>query len=224
MIDAAFWQARWDEGKIGFHEGRPNRWLARRVDVLEGDPAGPRTILVPLAGKAIDVAWLAGRGHRVIAVEVVERAVADFFAERGVTPERSRVGAFERWRGGTVDFLCGDVFAVTPEVIGALGAPRVDAVYDRAALIALDPADRARYVATTTGVLAPGGRVLLVGFQHGLADGPPFDLTPDAVTALYAPHGAVTVLGEDDVTDESPQFRARGATRCLEAGYRIDVA
>jgi len=78
-------------------------------------------------------------------------------------------------------------------------------------------------VATTTGLLGPGGRVLLVGFQHGLPDGPPFDLTPDAVTALYAPHGEVTLLGEDDVTEESPQFRARGATRCLEAAYRVDV-
>lgn len=223
MSDAAFWQARWDEGKIGFHEGLANRWLTRRVDVVEGEPPGPRNVLVPLAGKAVDVAWLAARGHRVVAVELVEAAVAAFFAENALTPVRSRVGAFERWHAGAVDFLCGDVFDLTHADVDALGKGPIEAVYDRAALIALEPAVRERYVATTTGVLAPGGRVLLVGFQHGLPDGPPFDLTPAAVTALYAPHGAVTTLGEDDVTEESPQFRARGASCCLEAAYRIDV-
>lgn len=221
-MDESFWKARWDEGKIGFHEGRPNRWLDRRVDVLEGDPPeppevlAPRTVLVPLAGKATDVSWLAARGHRVVACEIVERAVVDFFAERGLTPERTEAGPFERFVAAGVTFLRGDVFALTPEVTGP-----VDAVYDRAALIALRPEDRARYVGLLAGLLGPGGRVLLVGFQHGLPDGPPFDLTPADVHSLWSPFGAVESLGADDVTAESPQFTSRGAKRCLEAGWRI---
>ncbi len=215
-MDESFWKARWAEGKIGFHEGKPNRWLERRVDVLEGDPAAPRTVLVPLAGKAIDVSWLAARGHRVVACEIVERAVADFFAERGLSAARSKRGAFERFEAAGVTFLQGDVFALTPEDTGP-----IDAVYDRAALIALRPEDRARYVATLASLLAPGGRVLLVGFEHGLPDGPPFDLTDAQVLALWEPHAIVEPLGADDVTAESPQFAARGATRCLESAYRI---
>lgn len=221
MSDAAFWQARWDEGKIGFHEGRANRWLARRIDVLEGAPPAPRTILVPLAGKAVDVAWLASRGHRVVAVELVETAIAAFFAENALTPARSRIGAFERWQAGGVDFLCGDVFDLTRADVEALGRGPVDAVYDRAALIALEPAVRERYVATLAALLDPGARTLLVGFQFGLPGGPPFDLPPDVVRALYAPHGEVVTLGEDDITADSPNMTARGATRCLEAAYAI---
>lgn len=220
-VDAAFWQARWDEGKIGFHEGKPNGWLERRVDVLEGDPRAPRRILVPMAGKAVDVAWLAGRGHRVVAVELVERAVEAFFEEAGLTPTRTEAGPFARREAGGVVFLQGDVFDLARELVeDAAGGP-LDAIYDRAALIALEPAERARYVATLAALLPPGGRTLLVGFQHGLPDGPPFDLTPAAVQDLFAPHGRVTVLGEDDVTADSPNFTSRGATRCLEAAYAI---
>ncbi len=217
-VDAAFWQARWDEGKIGFHEGKPNAWLDRRADVLAGDPAAPRSILVPMAGKAVDVAWLAARGHLVIAVEIVERAVVAFFAENDLTPKRSRCGAFERFEAGGIIFLCGDVLALDVDVTGPL-----DAAFDRAALIALEPRDRERYVATLARVLGPGARALLVGFQHGVAEGPPFDLTPAQVHALWAPHGRVEALGEDDITEASRHMTARGATRCLEAAYRIDV-
>jgi hypothetical protein len=64
--------------------------------------------------------------------------------------------------------------------------------------------------------------VLLVGFQHGLPDGPPFDLEPEAVKSLWGRFGTVEALGEDDVTDESETFVKRGARRCLEAAYRIN--
>lgn len=216
--DAAFWQARWSEGKIGFHEGKPNGWLERRVDVLEGQPSAARSILVPMAGKAVDVAWLAARGHRVVAVEIVEQAVDAFFAENARVPTRSRSGAFDRLEAGGLVFLRGDVFDLRREDVGPL-----DAAFDRAALIALDPAERGRYVAMLSHLLGPGGRVLLVGFQHGVAEGPPFDLTPDQVHALWEPHGRVELLGEDDITEASAHMTAKGATRCLEAAYRIDV-
>jgi thiopurine S-methyltransferase len=218
IVDAAFWQARWSEGKIGFHEGKPNGWLERRVDVLEGQPSAARSILVPMAGKAVDVAWLAARGHRVVAVEIVEQAVEAFFAENGLTATRTRAGAFERHEAGGLVFLRGDVFDLRREDAGPL-----DAAFDRAALIALEPAQRERYVAILAHLLGPGGRVLLIGFQHGLAEGPPFDLTPEQVDALWSPHGRVERLGEDDITEQSAHITAKGATRCLEAAYQIVI-
>jgi thiopurine S-methyltransferase len=225
-VDAGFWQARWDEEKIGFHEGKPNRWLERRIDVIEAGPSSgesstPRRVLVPMAGKSVDVAWLAGRGHRVVAVELVEKAIQAFFAEAGLEPARDPAGAFDRWEAGGVVFLRGDVFDLEPAVVDAAAGGPLDAIYDRAAHIALDPADRARYVATLMALLPPGGRTLLVGFQHGLESGPPFDLTPDQVRELFALHGEVELLGEDDITADSPNMTARGATRCLEAAYAI---
>ncbi len=63
------WHDRWNEGRTGFHMGTPHtlmadleeRWLA----------GGPHTVLVPLAGKTVDIIWLLERGHQVVAVELV---------------------------------------------------------------------------------------------------------------------------------------------------------
>ena len=53
------WRSRWAEGRIGFHEGRTNAFLAKFIDRFKGR----ERILVPLCGKADDMAFLilAGR-------------------------------------------------------------------------------------------------------------------------------------------------------------------
>ena len=50
-------------------------------------------VLVPLAGKTLDVAWLAQQGHAVLAVELSPIAVGQFFEEHALTtsePTRSQ--------------------------------------------------------------------------------------------------------------------------------------
>ncbi|HVH46372.1 MAG TPA: hypothetical protein VM925_28720, partial [Labilithrix sp.] len=83
-MEIADWAARWRDGRIGFHEGRANTFLERHVDRL--GPA-PKHVLVPLCGKAEDMAFLASRGHTVTGIEVVEDAVQAFFREHDLTPE-----------------------------------------------------------------------------------------------------------------------------------------
>ena len=51
-IDVDFWIARWAEGRIGFHEGRPNTFLTHHVARL----GSHRRVLVPLCGKSEDLA------------------------------------------------------------------------------------------------------------------------------------------------------------------------
>ncbi len=75
-MDAEFWKTRWQAGQIGFHEGRPNAFLeahAARLGIA-------RRVLVPLCGKSVDLAYLAGLGHDVVGVELVEEAAAACFA------------------------------------------------------------------------------------------------------------------------------------------------
>lgn len=194
-MDQSFWRARWQEGRIGFHEGRPNTYLERHASRLDGCAR----VLVPLCGKAEDLAFLAGRGHEVIGVELVEDAVRAFFAEHGATPEIRARGSLTEYTAGTITLLAGDVFAVTPEHVG-----HVDALYDRAALIALPPEMRARYVPHVRKLLAPGARGLLVTLEYAqqLAEGPPFAVLEDEVRALWA-HASV------ELVDEGPDPRVR---------------
>lgn len=83
-MEESFWQARWAENQIGFHQRETNPYLERYWSRL-GLPAGCQ-VLVPLCGKSLDLLWLAGQGYRVLGVELAERAVLDFFAEQGLEP------------------------------------------------------------------------------------------------------------------------------------------
>jgi thiopurine S-methyltransferase len=208
-VEPSFWQARWAEGRIGFHEGKPNRYLERHAARI----ASARRVLVPLCGKAVDLAYLAGRGHEVVGVELVEDAVRQFFAEQGVTPTVERRGAFVVYSAGTITVFAGDMFATDAALVG-----RIDAVYDRAALIALPPEMRPRYVTHVRG-LAAGAPILLVTLEYPqeVMEGPPFAVLEDEVRRLYA--GA-----RIELVDEAPAQTARlpPGTPCREKCFLIE--
>lgn len=94
-------------------------------------------MFVPLAGKSVDMLWLASQGHRVLGVELSPLAVEQFFAGHALEPEvvQSRYGT--HYRAGDIELICGDVFALDAAALDDCAA-----VYDRAALVAL-PAEPA---------------------------------------------------------------------------------
>ena len=72
-----FWQERWARNEIGFHleDVHPACAVTGRGWLLPEDAA----VLVPLCGKSLDLAWPAGQGHRVLGVELSQKAVEAFF-------------------------------------------------------------------------------------------------------------------------------------------------
>src|SRR5215470_5735689 len=108
------WTARWRDGRTAFHEGRPNRLLEHGVARL----AGSRRVLVPLCGKAEDLAFLAARGHEVLGVDLVEQAVREFFDEHRLVPSIAPRGPYHAYQAGAITLLAGDLFALTPELAG----------------------------------------------------------------------------------------------------------
>jgi hypothetical protein len=104
---------------------------------------------------------------------------------RRASNSAKNVGPYRVLSGGAVTLYCGDFFKLPP-------APQFTRVWDRASLVALDPATRAKYVDTITKALAPGGTILLqtlhraAGSPEALAGGPPFSVSDDDVRALYA--------------------------------------
>jgi len=173
------WFGRWRDGRIGFHEGRPNTMLERHA----GELGTGRRVLVPLCGKAEDLAWLAARGHTVVGVELVEDAVRAFFAEHDLTPQVAPRGPLVAYTAGAITLLVGDIFATTPELLGP-----IDAFYDRAALIALPSQLRPRYIAHLRGLLPVDSRGLVVTLEYPehQMTGPPFAVREPEVRALFA--------------------------------------
>ncbi|MDZ7747688.1 MAG: hypothetical protein U5K43_01665 [Halofilum sp. (in: g-proteobacteria)] len=90
-MDADFWHARWASGRIASPPREEvNPYLAEHLDRLASAP-GAR-VLVPLCGKSLDLAFLAGQGHAPVGVELSPVAVAAVFAEQGITPVRQSSG------------------------------------------------------------------------------------------------------------------------------------
>jgi thiopurine S-methyltransferase len=202
-----FWKQRWEQNEIGFHEGQPNRYLVDLADRI-GPPSG--AVLVPFCGKSVDLVWLARAGYEVVGVEISDVAARDFFAEHGLDASRSHLDGFELYRAGGITIVVGDWYALDRNVLGTFRH-----VYDRAALIAVEPEGRPRYAAVMRRLCAPDARMLLVTLEHDAPGGPPFSVPRRDVEAYYAAEFEIEPLAEHDVMPTSTSLRARGATRAL---------
>ncbi len=213
-MEPDFWHQRWHNDEIGFHQPEVNPRLIRHWPRLQL-PAESR-VLVPLCGKSMDLAWLAEQGHQVIGAELSTVALTDFCRDHGLEPAISNHGLLQRWQAGAYTLFCGDFLELTPELLGP-----VDAVYDRAALIALPPAMRPHYVARLLQVAGTARQLLItLEYRQELMNGPPFAVLEDEVRQLYHGH-PISRLDETDVLAGQPRFRKKGLDRLREAVYLI---
>lgn len=211
-MQESFWRERWGAGQIGFHEGRANALLAEHADTL----AGRARILVPLCGKAHDLRFLRDQGHEVVGVEFVREAAEAFFREQGIAATEVRLGALGGLTGGGITILVGDFFLASASDLGSF-----DGLYDRAALVALEPRDRARYTRHCLGLLAPGAIGLVITFEYDQAKlaGPPFSVDDASVRSLYA-GCAITELGRREEA-AGPKFVQVGIPSLIERLHLI---
>jgi len=192
-MDPEFWHQRWKSNRINFHERDGNALLIAHFNALSV-PAGGRVFL-PLCGKTRDIAWLLSKGHRVGGAELSELAVQQLFAEIGIEPQITDLGALKNYSAPDLDIFVGDIFAVTRDMLGP-----VDAVFDRAALVALPEAMRVRY-ARHIAEISRNARQLLITFEYDQAQmaGPPFSVRSDEVRDLYNEHYEISPLASVDV-------------------------
>jgi thiopurine S-methyltransferase len=169
-VEASFWHQKWERGETGFHESETNPLLIRHFAAL-GARAGDRVFL-PLCGKTRDIAWLLTSGYRVVGAELSGIAIEQLFKELGVTPRITQAGELAHYSASGVDIFVGDIFALPAEKLGS-----VDAIYDRAALVAL-PADvRERYASHLIDITGAAPQLLVtLEYEQRLLDGPPFSV------------------------------------------------
>jgi thiopurine S-methyltransferase len=215
-LEHEFWHQRWQEGRIGFHQDIVTPLLREHWPAL-ALPRGSR-VFVPLAGKSLDLAWLAAQGHRVLGVELSPLAVEQFFAEHRLAPQvhESRYG--RHYRAGDIELICGDAFGLDAEALADCAA-----VYDRAALIALPPPLRRRYVHELYARLPAGCRGLLITLEYPQHEkhGPPFSVPEREVRELYDRDWDITTLARHDILAGQPGFVADGVTALETVAYRL---
>jgi len=215
-MDPDFWRARWRKGEIGFHQDKPSWALEHHGARLS--IGGGAHVLVPLSGKSRDLLWLAQAGAAVRAAELVDDAVKAFHAENGLDPLVTPDGAHVRYDAGDIVTWSGDFFALRADQVG-----RIEAVFDRAAMIALPLELRSKYVEQVKR-LAPGARILLVTIDYDPAqrEGPPFPVRDAEVLAAYA-GAAIEKVEVRDVLEELPRFAAAGCTWVTETVWFVDM-
>lgn len=193
-MDPSFWHQRWEKNEIAFHEGKANPLLVKHFHELS--VAKGRRIFVPLCGKTLDISWLLSHGYRVAGVELSQLAIEQLFMELGVQPEIATVGNVEQWSANNLDIFVGDLFAVSGKMLGP-----VDAVYDRAALVAFPEDMRSRYTAHLTEMTGKASQLLICyDYDQSLMEGPPFSVSKEEVHRHYATTYALTLVASTEVS------------------------
>ena len=197
-MEHADWLERWQVGRTPFHLDQVNPWLLQFQDRL-ALTAGKR-VLVPLCGKSLDMAHLAGLGARVTGVELAEKALLAFAREQDLEFRRDSGDSTVTLVADPFTLVAGDFFSLSDEQLG-----RFDAIWDRAALIALPAATRPAYARRLLSLLKPGGRLLLVNLEYDQAcmEGPPFDVPLSEVEELFRAAGSFQMLAEKEISRKS---------------------
>jgi len=216
-VEADFWHNRWENNLTGFHLNEVNPHLIANWASMSVQPHG--RVFVPLCGKTLDLVWLADQGYQVVGVELSSLAVEAFFTENKIKTERTQVGELELWQSDKISLFCGDFFALTPEILG-----KIDAVYDRASLIALPPAMRQDYVVKLTELDQSAPKLLVtLEYEQSKMSGPPFSVSKSEVESLYQANYRVSPLSAQDVLDDNARFREKGLEYLNECIYKLDT-
>ena len=192
-MDKQFWHQRWESNRIGFHNYSVNPALETHYTALK--LPGQSSVFLPLCGKTLDIKWLLDKGHRVVGVELSECAITQLFDELGVEPHIAEFGEFKHYTATNLDIFVGDIFDLNAEMLDV-----IDAVYDRAALVALPDTMRKRYTAHLVDITNAAPQ-LLVTFEYDqqLMEGPPFSVSSEEVNVHYEDIYTLRLLENHDI-------------------------
>lgn len=192
-MDLSFWNEKWEKGETAFHEGEANELLTKYFDKLNLEQ-GSR-VFIPLCGKTRDISWLLLNGYQVVGAELSEIAVQQLFSDLGIEPEITSVGELEHYQASNVDIFVGDIFDLTADMVGS-----IDAIYDRAALVALPSGMRKRYTEHLIKITGTAAQLLICFvYDQSVMAGPPFSIITDEVLGHYEAHYRATHLESKNV-------------------------
>ncbi|MEJ2620517.1 MAG: thiopurine S-methyltransferase [Candidatus Thiodiazotropha sp.] len=210
------WLQRWEDNNIGWHHVEFNQHLLNYWHTLYL-PTGS-LVLAPLCGKSRDMFWLAEQGYRIRGVELSRLAVSQFFEEHNLQPDTQKLDCFERWSQGPFELLCGDIFDLAQQ-----DHSDIDAVYDRASLIALNPQQRQQFAQLITELLPAHAKILLVTLEYPQDEmnGPPYSVTEAEVRTLFEEYYIINRLHSLDLLKNSDRYQQHGVSEMVEKIYLL---
>lgn len=192
-MDTSFWHQRWENNEIAFHESEANPLLVKYFNELS--LAKGSRVFVPLCGKTLDIPWLLSNGYRVAGAELSKIAIEQLFTGLGVEPKISGADEVAHYSASDIDIFVGDIFALSGKLLGP-----VDAIYDRAAFVALPEKMRRRYTAHLMAITDKAPQLLITyEYDQSLMQGPPFSIPDEEVNQLYRDGYDLTLIASANV-------------------------
>lgn len=193
MSENKLWLDRWENKEIGFNQQEVNPFLKQYFSELNLPKFSK--VLVPLCGKSIDISWLLEEDYQVIGIELSEQAVIALFEELEIIPVISHVGELILYRSENLQVFVGDIFKVTTEMIG-----KIDAIYDRAALVALTKELRIEYAKHIVTISNNAVQLLLCfEYDQSLMNRSPYSVDEDEVKRHYDALYKIQVVCKEEI-------------------------
>ena len=193
MTENNLWLERWKNREIGFNQAKENPFMMKHFKSLNLAVGG--RVLVPLCGKTIDISWLLAQGYFVIGIELSEKAILELFEELGTVASISTVGELTFYSAKNINVYVGDIFKVTSELIG-----KIDAIYDRAALVALTKELRVEYTKHLREISKNASQLLLCfEYEQSLMNRSPYSIDEEEVNSHYAEYYDLELLTREEI-------------------------
>lgn len=209
-MEISYWKARWQKDKTGWHMNRiyphlPDFWPG--LQLSKG-----ATVLVPLCGKSLDMLWLKNQNYDVIGIEVSEKAAKEFFMDNRLMFEKSSKASFTIYETDNLAIWAGDFFKSKKDYL-----PGVDAIYDKAALIALPYEQRIKYADKILSLCQSHTQILMNAFEYEQEEmtGPPFAVLRKELDELFGQQFNIELLHEESIFDNLTKFQHRGLSSYL---------
>jgi len=183
-----FWHDKWQTNNIGFHQDQPHPLLTQHLQSLSLSSSA--RIFVPLCGKSLDLAWLIKQGYHVVGIDLSPIAIQALIIDLGLSFKEMQSGELTHYQHPQIELFVGDFFQLTAQQLGD-----IDAVYDRAALIALPPQMRSQYTQHLLEITKQAPQLLIsLEYDQNLLQGPPFSVPEHELTEHYATHYQIKLL------------------------------
>jgi len=149
-----------------------------------------------------------------ISLDACER----FFKENQIPYKQTKKGKFHILKSEKITLLVGDFFDLDKSILG-----RIDAIYDRAALIALPLPTQKRYAEKMISLLDLNTQMMLMTCEYDPKEiqGPPFPVPQKEVRALFGKRFAISLLYEGPVEDIPAHLQAKGLKHLEEAVFYL---
>jgi len=166
-VDAAFWEARYQNGDTGWDQGAASPGL---MDLLKNNQIQAGSALVPGCGRGHEARALARAGFEVTGMDITEGAI------REARPLAEREGLHN------IKFIQADFFNLPKKKLGPY-----DWIFEHTFFCAFNPELRGDYVKTVASLIKPGGGLIGMFYHIQAESGPPFGCTREELLERFSP-------------------------------------